>query len=185
MVEVFLSTLLVSIAALIGVLITYFTRSELRGLKKHINMARMIILAALIFVVAFFGFYGTISLVGLFIGLILIYAMRGNKSRCCDWIWLGVVLGSSFAVGKEVGMIVASVLAIYVLIYAGYVNMPAVLKRTSESKKRVYEQSVFIASSLISYFVFSFLGAEVASIAVYVSVIALAGIYVRDSYLFK
>jgi hypothetical protein len=185
MIELLLSTMLVAISALVGVLITYFTRIELKTYKKDIGSFRLFLLAIIILASSFFGYYAPLSIGGLAVGIIAGYFLRNFRQIFYEWFWLGVLLGSSFAFDHTVGMVTALLLAIYNMIAAGYANIPAVLKRISESKERVIEQIMFIACAIVSYAALSTHGTIVSSAAVYVAVAALIWVFVRDVFLIK
>jgi hypothetical protein len=179
MVEVLLTTLLVSISALIGVLITYFTRPELKVYGKNINVMRTILIAITVFSVVSFVFVNIMSVIGVVLGLLFCYVLRKDKDALHDWFWLGVVLGSSFAVSREAGIVVAISMSLNNMIYASYANIPYVLKKVSGSKERVIEQVVFIVSSLTAYMVLSLLGPTSASIVAYTAVLTFAGTFIK------
>ena len=144
---------LVSLSAVLGAVISFFTKLEMESYNKLLEKT-LNVFGVLLFLAVFSGsifmkcFIGAVLSVAALIGFI---AVR-NKTPLFRWAILGIVLGFLFARHTDTAYLFSVFFAVHNFVYATVLNIPLVLKQKNFMKIRLAEQAVFLAAAVIVYF---------------------------------
>jgi hypothetical protein len=172
--------LLIAVSALIGVVITFFTKPELRVYKHKLVLFQLTLLMVAIGVAIPLGFRSAISVIALFIGYFIARYTTRVKYVHKDLASIAIVLASSYSLNVNFGFLFAAFMALHNIAYASIVNIAAALRGDGESKHRVTEQIVFIIAAVITYKIVVQFDPIIQSAILYAGLGALMSILTRE-----
>ena len=100
----------------VGILISKFTREEIRNNRNYLMILSKIIVGILIFVIILFADNFSLLFAGILLGFLSAYILS-------EFLFLGFVLGISFFLKKDISLIASSLVFMYSLIYGSLIRI--------------------------------------------------------------
>lgn len=100
----------------VGIFIAKFTREEIRNNRNYLLVLSKIIIAILILVVIIFAKNFSLLFIGVLLGFLSAYVLS-------EFLFLGLVLGISFFLKKDISLITSSLVFMYALVYGSLLRL--------------------------------------------------------------
>ncbi len=100
----------------VGILISKFTREEIRNNRNYLLALSKIIISILILVVIIFSRNFTLLFIGVLLGFLSAYVLS-------EFLFLGLVLGISFFLKKDISLVTSSLVFMYALVYGSMIRL--------------------------------------------------------------
>ncbi|MEK6937290.1 MAG: hypothetical protein AABW58_04425 [Nanoarchaeota archaeon] len=100
----------------VGILIAKFTREEIRNNRNYLLILGKIIIGILILVVIMFSKNLSLLFIGVLLGFLSAYVLS-------EFLFLGLVLGISFFLKKDISLITSSLVFMYALVYGSLIRL--------------------------------------------------------------
>ena len=100
----------------VGILIAKFTREEIRNNRVYLNILNKVIIAILIFAVLIYSKNFSLLFIGVLIGYLSAYILS-------EFLYLGLQLGISLFLQKEISLISSFLVFMYSLVYGSLIRI--------------------------------------------------------------
>ncbi|MDD5182399.1 MAG: hypothetical protein PHC66_04505 [Candidatus Nanoarchaeia archaeon] len=171
--------ILVSSSAIVGALVSLFTKLEMSLYRHQIEKWRVFagsVLLLAVLIISFNMIFIPALAIGIAAGFLIFKKDRVNY----NWIVLGALLGLALAFNSALGFAAAMLVSVYNFLYATVLNIPLVLKKKKFLKARLAEQIVFLAAAAASYLLMFWQQGNLSGFALYFAAGLLVVLLIKE-----